>query len=353
MKTSVHLILALSVGLLLVSDAAAIDSVKKIGNAPRISGIVRSVSPTEVTIEAAGSVQKIPVTEIEAVEFEGEANEMKLARSALKTGGDQNALKFLDTINPATVTKKEIKQDLAFYRAQAQARLALRGAGNVKNAGAEVFNFVNTNTDSYHFLQAQEILGELLVADGNVTAALTAFAVLDQSPFDEYKMRAGVARGRALMTQQKFPEAQAEFEKVLALPFNPMTQKGTPSESQRFAAVLGKAQCQANTQAYDEAIKELEGNVIPNLNVEESKLQAAAYNTLGNCYNQKPDGKKSALLAFLHVDVLYRMVPSEHAEALYNLGVLWEDLGKTERAQEARTTLNRLYPGSSWAAKKP
>jgi tetratricopeptide (TPR) repeat protein len=279
---------------------------------------------------------------------------MKLARSALLKGGDQNALVQLDKINHATVTKKEIKQDLAFYRAQAQARMALRGAGDVKKAGADIYAFVSANADSYHFLQAQEILGELLVADGNVDAALKAFAVLDQSPFDEYKMRAGVARGRALMTQTKFPEAQAEFEKVLALPYNPMTQKGTPSESQRFAAVLGKAQCQANTGAYDEAIKELEGNVIPNLNAEESKLQAAAYNTLGNCYNQVPEGKgkKAALLAFLHVDVLYRMVPSEHAEALYNLSVLWNELGKTERGTEARTTLNRLYPGSSWAAKK-
>jgi tetratricopeptide (TPR) repeat protein len=352
MKTSVRLILSFGIGLLLVSDVAAIDAVKKIGNAPRISGTVKSVTANDVTIEAQGQPQKIPVTEIEAVEFEGEASEMKLARSALKTGGDQNAIKFLDTIKPETVTRKEIKQDLAFYRAQAQARMALRGAGDVKKAGADVFAFVSANADSYHFLQAQEILGELLVADGNIPAALDAFTKLDQSPFDEYKMRAGVARGRALMTQKNFPEALTEFDKVLALPFNPMTQKGTPSESQRFAAVLGKAQCQANTGGYEEAIKELEGNVIPNLNPEESKLQAAAYNTLGNCYNQKPDGKKPALLAFLHVDVLYNIVPSEHAEALWNLSNLWTELGKNERGQECLTRLNRMYPGSSWLTKK-
>jgi tetratricopeptide (TPR) repeat protein len=343
---------AAAVALLLISQASAIDSVKKIGNTPRISGTVKTVTATEVTIDVQGSLQKIPVTEIEAVEFEGEAAEMKLARSALKTGGDQNAIAYLDKIKPETVTKKEIKQDLAFYRAQAQARMALRGAGDVKKAGADVFNFVNGNPDSYHFLQAQEILGELLVADGNVDAALKAFAVLDQSPFDEYKMRAGVARGRALMSQSKFPEALAEFDKVLALPFNPMTQKGTPSESQRFAAVLGKAQCQANTGGFEEAIKELEGNVIPNLSPEESKLQAAAYNTLGNCYNQKPDGKKAALLAFLHVDVLYNIVPSEHAEALWNLSNLWVDIGKNERGQECLTRLNRMYPGSPWLTKK-
>jgi tetratricopeptide (TPR) repeat protein len=165
-------------------------------------------------------------------------------------------------------------------------------------------------------------------------------------------MRAGVARGRALMSQTKYPEALAEFEKVLGLPFNPMTQKGTTAESQRFAAVLGRAQCQANTGKYDDAIKELEGNIIPNLNPEESRLQAAAYNTLGNCYNQKPEGKKPALLAFLHVDVLYNIVPNEHAEALWNLSNLWIEIGKNERGQECLNRLNRLYPGSPWVSKR-
>src|SRR5204863_2754961 len=142
------------------------------------------------------------------------------------------------------------------------------------------------------------------------------------------------------------------FDKVLAIPFNPMTQKGTSAESQRFAAVLGKAQCQAYTGAFEDAIKELETNIIANINPEESALQALAYNTLGNCYNQKPDGKKSALLAFLHTDVLYNNVPNAHAEALWNLSGLWMDIGKNERGQECLNRLNRLYPGSSWITKK-
>lgn len=338
--------------LLFVADAAAIDSVIKIGKQPRVAGTVKAVTANDVTVDAQGKAEKIPVTDIEAIEYEGEPSELKLARSALKAGGDQNAVVQLEKIKQETVTRKEIKQDLAFYHAQAQARMALRGAGDVKKAGTAMYQFASANTDSYHYLQAQEILGELLVADGNLTAALDAYSKLDAAPYDEYKMRAGTARGRALMSQQKYPEALAEFEKVLALPFNPMTQKGTPSESQRFAAILGKAQCQANTGGYDDAIKELEGTIIPNLNPEEALLQAQAYNTLGNCYNQKPDGKKPALLAFLHVDVLYNTIPNAHAEALWNLSNVWVDLGKNERGQEALNRLNRLYPGSPWITKK-
>jgi len=336
----------------LVGSASAIDAVKKVGNSPRLSGTLKGVTANDVSIEVQGKVEKVPVTEVDWVEFDGEPAELKLTRSSLNSGGDQNAIAFLDKINAATIQKKEIKQDLAFYRAQAMARMALRGAGDVKQAGAAVYDFASKNTDSYHYLQAQELLGELLVADGNVDAALKAYEVLDQSPHAEFKMRAGVARGRALMSQQKFPEAQAEFEKVLALPFNAQTQKGTPAEIQRFAAILGKAQCQASTGGYDEAITQLREIVIPNLNPEEARLNAQAYNTLGNCFNQKPDGKKDALLAFLHVDVLYNGVASEHAEALWNLANIWADIGKTERGQDCLNRLNRQYPGSPWVTKK-
>jgi tetratricopeptide (TPR) repeat protein len=335
----------------LVRDAAAIDTVRKHGNA-RAAGTLKGVSATEVTIDVQGKLEKIPVTDVESVEYDGEPSELKLARSAIKSGGDKNAIVQLDKIKVDAATKPEVKADLAYYRALAMARMALAGGGDLKQAGTAMYQFTTSFPTSYHYYRAQEMLGELLVADNNVDAALKTYAVLDAAPFDEMKMRAGTARGRALMAQSKYAEALVEFDKVLALPFNPMTQKGTAAESQRFAAILGKAQCQANTGGYEDAIKQLEGTVIANLNPEESALQALAYNTLGNCYNQKPDGKKSALLAFLHTDVLYNNVPNAHAEALWNLSHLWVDIGKNERGQECLNRLNRLYPGSPWITKK-
>jgi tetratricopeptide (TPR) repeat protein len=344
--------LRLAVVVALLSPAAAnADAVRKLGN-QRVAGTVKSVTATEVTLDAAGAVQKIPVNEIEAVEFDGEPTELKNARNLLKTGQDQKALEQLARIMPASLARKELKQDYEYYAAVAKGRLALRGAGSIKEAGTLMYTFVSANGDSYHYLTGQELLGELLVADGNTTAALAAFAELEKAPYDEYKMRAGVARGRALMSQKDFVQALAAFEQVLTLPFNPMTQKGTPSESQRFAAVLGRAQCMAGTGKTDDAIKQLETEVIPNLNPEEAALQALAYVSLGNCYLAKPEGKKNALIAFLHVDILYDNVPTAHAEALWNLSNLWVDIGKNERGQDCLTRLNRLYPGSPWLTRQ-
>lgn len=331
--------------------ASALDTVKKINN-QRATGTLKTVSATEATIDVSGRLEKVPVTDIEAIEYEGEPTDLKLARSSVKTGNDKAAIASLDRIRPDPAMKPGVKADIAFYRAYCNARSALAGGGDLQKAGQDMFVFISANAESYHFLQAQEMLGDLLVAVGKVDDAIKAYGVLDQSPFPEYKMRAGTARGRALMSQSKFPEALGEFDKVLALPFDAAKQKGTSAESQRFAAVLGKAQCQSKTGGYEEAIKQLETVVIANLSPEESALQALAYNTLGNCYLQKPDGKKNALMAFLHTDMLYNNVPSAHAEALWNLSQLWIDVGKNERGQDCQNRLTSQYPGSPWLTKK-
>jgi len=342
----------LALGLGFVVDASA-DSIRKVGVTARTSGTVKNITATEVTIDAPGGAStKIPTNEINSIQFDNEPTELTNARNLVLNGREQDALVQLAKITPDKLTRTELRQDYEFYAALAQARMALRGAGKVDVAGTAMYNFVNNHKTSYHYYQAVETMGDLLVALNKPEDAMKSYAELEAAPFPDYKMRGGVARGRAMMSQKNNAGAQAAFEAVLALPFNPMTQKGTPAEAQRFAAVLGRAQCVAAAGQVDEAIKELEGNVIANLSPEETELQALAYVTLGNCYNVKPDGKKAALMAFLHVDVLYSTVPAAHAEALWNLTNLWTEIGKNERGVDCQSRLNRQYPGSPWLTKK-
>ena len=99
----------------------------------------------------------------------------------------------------------------------------------------------------------------------------------------------------------------------------------------------------------DEAIKAVQA-VIAKADPENQELHARAYNILGNCY-LTASKKKEALLAFLHVDLLYSRFPEQHAEALANLATLWADLDKADRAAQARDLLKEKYPNSAWAGK--
>jgi hypothetical protein len=103
----------------------------------------------------------------------------------------------------------------------------------------------------------------------------------------------------------------------------------------------------AETGKLDEAVGMIE-KIIKDADPEEKELHARAYNALGSCY-ERAKKTKDALLAYLHVDVLYNSVPEAHAEALARLAPLWQAVGQEAHAREARETLEQRYAGSRWA----
>jgi tetratricopeptide (TPR) repeat protein len=214
----------------------------------------------------------------------------------------------------------------------------------IVDAGRMMKTFADANPKSYHYFEASEVVGDLLVAVGSYGPAAEYYARLDAAPWPEYKMRAGVAAGRALLEQGKVEEALSNFDRVLAT-----KAEGASAEQQRMAATLGKAAALVAMKKPADAIKSVEG-FLEKADVENAPLMARAYNVLGTA--QRQAGRtKEAILSFLHVDVLYASVSDAHAEALANLADLWDDVHKTERANRARKTLDERYPESSWAKK--
>jgi hypothetical protein len=139
-------------------------------------------------------------------------------------------------------------------------------------------------------------------------------------------------------------EAQAAFEKVLA-----SGAEGKSAQLQRALAKLGKASVLVATKKSAEAISLVE-DIISNADPKDAPLLARAYNILGTA-QRETNHPKDAILAFLHVDCLYSTVPEAHAEALANLVELWEQVHKTERANQARKTLEEDYQNSPWTKK--
>jgi tetratricopeptide (TPR) repeat protein len=332
--------LSLAMCLTVVAAARAADTVHTTSKTLR--GRVAATSTTDVSLDNGIRTEKIPVPEIVSVVYGDEPSSLSGARISVANRRFEDALATLQKINLDEVPQAEIKQDIEFYTAYCAAQLALQGNGDIPSAGTQMANFVNKHRNSFHWLKANEVVGDLLVAMGKYAPAEAFYAKLARAPWPEFQMRAGVLIGRTLLARGKAAEALKQFEGVLAA-----DGAGPGAQTQRLAATLGKARCLAEAGEHDEAVAMIQ-DVIAKADPEDTPLLAQAYNALG-AVNRKAGRTDDALLAFLHVDVLFFTAPDAHAEALANLAELWNEAHKPERALQADQTLKTRYKNSRWA----
>jgi tetratricopeptide (TPR) repeat protein len=337
---------AVAVGLLAGSAGQAFDTVKM--TTKPMPGRVVSVSAEKVDLEqlnTAKLVKEIPVNQVLNVHYDEDPTDLTNAKKAIIEARYTDALAALQRIKKEP-DRAEVKQDIAFYPALCAAKLALSGSGKVADAGRMMKAFADANPNSYHYFEASELVGDLLVAVGQYAPAADYYARLAKAPWPDYQMRAQVATGRAMLAQGKTAEATIAFDRAIAI-----EGAGDLAESQRMLATLGKAGISWILKKPDEAIKIAE-DVLRRAEPDNAAVRAPAYNVIGTAHRQA-GRTQEALLAFLHIDLddALSAVPSAHAEALANLAELWEQVHKGERAIRARKTLEELYKDSPWYKK--
>lgn len=304
------------------------------------SGTVSKVTPNEITLGA----RTIPVNELRRIEFGGEPRELTAARQQALAGQYEDALDSIRKIDRSKVKQSLVAQDILFYEAFAQTRLALRGAGDKKAAATALANFRTKFPESYHYYEASQLFGDVAVASNEYEAAETAYKELQKAPWADFKMKASVLTGRALAAQGKNAEAVAAFDGVIS----GAASSPQALRQQRFASI-GKAAAMAETGSAAEGVQMVE-KIIAENDPQDAELMGRAYNALGRCHLKA--GKDSdALLAYLHVDLLFFQDPDIHAESLYYLRGLWEKANKLNRAVAAKNLLEERYAGTRWGAK--
>jgi tetratricopeptide (TPR) repeat protein len=155
-------------------------------------------------------------------------------------------------------------------------------------------------------------------------------------------MRGTLLEARAYRSDGKYEEAFAKFDAVIGYQLST-----AEANRQQSLARLGRAACQAELGQAAEAIQTIE-QVIQENDPQDTELFGQAYNALGTCHRQLKQ-PADALLAYLHVELLFYQDGATHAEALYYLSQLWDEVKKPERAVAARSLLKARYPGSRWA----
>lgn len=311
-------------------------------------GTVTKTTPSEIELDIAGVSRTFAVNEISKITFGDEPEELANARNSIQQKNFGQAMDLLKKVDEASVDRTVVKQDVAFYKALCLVNLAISEGGNKADAEKAMLGFVSKyGKESYHFYEAAEQLGDLAVAKGDFVAAATKFygeKGLGGATFPEYQMRANIKAGRALQLGGKADEALAKFEAAMSADLS------TPEAKQlKLLATAGKASCLAETGKIEEAVA-IATKIIADNDPSDTRVFARANNALGLCH-LKANRPKDALLAFLQTDLLFYQDSDAHAEALFHLAKLWDQMAKPERATAARNTLSERYSGSLWANK--
>jgi tetratricopeptide (TPR) repeat protein len=306
-------------------------------------GLVTDMNRDEVKLDMSGATRTIDVSEIVRITFRDEPSELNVARTTIIAQKNYNqGLVELRKLDGAKVDRDYVKQDIEYYRALCQCKLAMNEGGDRVAADKAMFNFVRSAPQSYHFYEAAELLGDLAMAGGKWADAAKYYGPIAGAKWPDYQMRANNAIGRALVGEKKYDEALEKFKAVSS-----SEQSTAEANRQKNLAAVGRAVCQAETGKADEGIAALQDLINKN-DPQDSVLFARAYNALGRGY-LKQNKPKDAVLAYLHTDVLFYNDADAHAEALYHLSKLWSDINKSDRALAARSTLRERYAGSVWA----
>ncbi|MCA9217262.1 MAG: hypothetical protein KDB27_29535 [Planctomycetales bacterium] len=330
--------------LVVASSALAQDTVvlkKRTGRSSNVLGKITSTSRNAIELAASSGTKKIDVVDIRRVTFSGEPGGLKTARRSMISEQYEQALDALERIQPDSRDSKIVLEEIEFCKAYSQGMLALRGESDAKQAASALARFLKKNNESFHYYESAELLGDLAVMLGMFDAAAKYYGAFAQAPFPEYKLRGGILEANALRITEQYAEAEQKYAEVLRIPA-----AGEEAIRQKTLAEIGHAACLA-AKGDESAITAID-SVIANNDPTDGGILAPAYNALGLAY-LKTGKKMDAALAFLHVDVLFFGQRNEHAEALYNLSSLWNDLNKPGRAVEARQILTQRYAGTVWA----
>ena len=314
------------------------------GGSSKVSGKVTDVTPFGVTVQANAGPLEIPVAEIDKIVYVNEPLEVGRARDRLDAGRFDDVLEELQKIT-APVKTPALNQEIEFLTAAATAQISLRGGSvTAQDAGRLMIEYLKNNPTSYHFYPGTELLGKLFLAFGRPELAEPEFAKLIESKSTSLILRGYFNRGEALIEMGNFAGAADAYQAIQAMQAN-----DDLTQSYKLLAKVRQAKAQALQGQFAEAIQAIQ-EVIKVESPDNELLFAYAYNSLGTAQLQA-NNLKEAATAFLHTELLYSGQAEPHAEALYQLALIWPQLEQTDRASRARNTLKSRYRNSFWATK--
>jgi tetratricopeptide (TPR) repeat protein len=321
-----------------VNDASAqLDRVYDTAG-ENVSGTVSQATKQGVVLTRGGNTQEFLAGEILKILFEGDPPALTKGREFALDGQYDQALAELKTLPFDSLPRELIKADAAYYLVLSEAKLALAGKGAKDEAAKKVLAFAAKYRDSWHFFEAARLLGDLSLALNDPEKALTYYKSLMTAPAADTKVESVYLQGLVHLKKKDNEAALAEFDKVIGV-----NAQSTQAVRLQILSKAGKAVALAQAGKAAEGL-ELVKSLIGELNPTDVEMAARIYNAQGASYEASGD-TEGAIMAYLHTHLMFSLQPDAHAEALKRLVELWPQVGKPERAAEARQELQQRYPG--------
>lgn len=341
------LLVCVMYGLAGFSTVQAADVIRRKSVPQPVSGEITAVTKNDVTVKPrTGDPVVVPVSDIKELSWDGEPAALRLGRSDELGGRYERALQNYDkAADDAKSGRPELLLDIQFAKLRTQSAMAENDPAKLAAAITALEEFRKQNSDSYQYFSGIALLGDLYLLNKDFTKATTTLELLGKSSMPDHQMAAKIATGRLAIAEGRLDDAATAFDSVIALP------AATPAEvSQRQIALLGKVRLQLSKSEFDPALKLLNEEILPSTAADDAAVQAEAYLLLGDGY--RGAGKsRDAVLAYLHIDVLFASQSAAHAEALYQLSQLWPKVGHPGRGIDARERLETEFPQSPWTAR--
>ena len=327
--------------LLFASPAESADTVRLSEEGARnLVGTITEISATEVRILRTNSTTptSVPASAIAATQFGQDPPLLIAMRTAAMGSRFSDVLETAQRLDPATIINPFARQDYEFYKAFALGQIALEGTDNKENLQKAITacaDFLRGHSNSYHFFPVCELAGELYLAAGNREDAFQVYSLLAKAPWPASQLKANTALGTIRLEEGRLEEAKKFYQAVLASPDSSKAALRPKTEAE-----IGLVKCLILEGNWKAAIEQLE-TLSMKIDSEDARLQAPIYLALGEAY-EAAENPKEAILAYLHVEILFPSAKTQYVAALKRLAVLWSEVNRPERAAEAERILKSL-----------
>ena len=318
---------------------AQIDRIYPLDGKP-ISGSIEAITKDGIKIKVGNNIQSIPGGDILKVALQGDPSSLTKGREFAVDGEYEQAIEELRKVNVDELSRDASKAELAYYLVLCQAKEALAGrAGKTKaEAATAAAQFRKVHPNSWHNYSVLKLTGDLALASNKHDQAIAFYESLLRSPSVNTKVESVYLTAVAQLAKGDEKTALGLFDKVIGVdvqsPFAMRTQS---------LAKAGKAVAMARSDKADEGLAIVD-TLINEMGPTDVEMGARIYNAQGASYEAKGD-VEGAILGYLHTHLMFSGQPDAHAEALSRLVNLWPQVGKPQRAAEAKQELLDRYPG--------